>query len=298
MSNVLIQIGYPKTGSTYLQEWFRQHPAILYQGKSVAGFYDSWEIERYVQEPGNQHQYFAIKLSAIGVRGGNVHRMISSDFADNRIREYQQNLSVTLHRLFPGGKVLIVTRGFASMLSSLYTEYIVSGGTLPFDRFYAQYQKGILKAYDYDALVTTFRSVFGTENVIVLPYELLRDNPARYTELIAERLGIADRFYLPEARINASPDKKYLKANLKLSNLAYKAIRPFPAAWQRRLYGVYTGMLNKKKNHGLVRRIASFLKEGVEVEVTAEMLEAFKGMGEALKSEPLYGNYSRDYLLD
>lgn len=295
MSNVLIQIGFPKTGSTYLQEWFKAHPSIMYGGKSILGFYDSWEIERYVQQA-TYFQYHTIKLSAIGLRG-NVHQMIQSDFANNQIDVYQSRLAEAMYRLFPTAKVLIVTRGFKSMLASLYTEYIVTGGTAPFSAFFEQYKPGILKAYNYDNLVRCFQTVYGEENVIVLPFELLQDDPNKFIQSIERALQIENSIQFATSKVNASPSKKYLYANLRLSNFVYKSIRFFPLSAQRRLYGFYARLLNKRKNHFLIQKLALLLKKEIEVEVTNQMLEPFQSNALVLKERMAFNNYLKEYLL-
>jgi|GEM_PF-5080405 len=44
MRGHLIHIGFPKSGSTFLQEWFRQHPQLFYAPGGLGGFYNVYEI--------------------------------------------------------------------------------------------------------------------------------------------------------------------------------------------------------------------------------------------------------------
>jgi len=86
-----------------------------------------------------------------------------------------------LSRRWPDARILITVREPASMLGSLYRQYINEGGTLPprdflalrppapvyFDRVYLH----------YDRLCSYYAERFGRSNVCVLPYELLRGHP-------------------------------------------------------------------------------------------------------------------------
>lgn len=296
MSNTLLYIGYPKTGSTYLQEWFSKHPAIHYNGKTIGGFGNAWDIEKYAQNPDAHHDYYVLKCSAIGMRGM-VDDTVESAYTIQRIYAYQDKLANTLFKLFPEGKILLITRGFSSMLSSAWSEYIVSGGLLSFDEFYKQYSQGIVASYNYDRIVRLFREVFGERNVIALPYELLRDEPLEYLSTLEDRLGISQHFSLTKEKRNASPDAKYLEATLRVSNSLHRLLKPFSYSFQRNVYGYYIHFLNKKKNHAAVKYLSGFIKTGAIVNVSEEKLKPFIGNANVLKSEAVYQPYLKEYLI-
>ncbi|HFC11873.1 MAG TPA: hypothetical protein ENJ56_03440, partial [Anaerolineae bacterium] len=46
LNRLLIHIGYPKAGSTYLQNWFEQHPAFQFSHGGILGFDDIWQLVR------------------------------------------------------------------------------------------------------------------------------------------------------------------------------------------------------------------------------------------------------------
>ena len=46
MARHLIHVGYPKTGSTFLQAWFERHPELRYSPGGLGGFHSVYEIAR------------------------------------------------------------------------------------------------------------------------------------------------------------------------------------------------------------------------------------------------------------
>ncbi len=295
MSKLLVHISYPKTGSSYMQVWFSQHPALKYSNKSVAGFHNAWEIETYSLDRENRHEYFVSKLSAIGWRG-NVN-IVGAKFNDFDVASYHETLCSTISKLFPGAKILIVTRGFSSMLRSLFSEYIVSGGILRFDEWYNANIKLISLMYNYDHLARVFQQAFGKENVILMPYELLRDEPLKYTVEIEKQLGLSQSFKLPERKINAAADVKYLEATLRISGLLHKMVKPLPYAVQKAAFGYYSQLLNRRKDNRVVNFIAGFLQRGIEIKIGEERLAPFIGKAGAFRKEDLYQPYLKEYLL-
>lgn len=296
MSATLLYIGYPKTGSTYLQKWFTQHPCVYYNGKNIGGFGNSWDIEQYALAEETEHECYVVKCSAIGFRG-NVNEA-GENSVPQSISRYQQKLAVTLYKIFPGAKILLITRGFSGMLVSAWNEYIVSGGVLSFEDFYEKYSTGLVAAYNYDHIISLFRNTFGEQNVIVLPFELLRDEPVKYISYLEQKLELSRSFTPPTQKINASPDTKYLRTTLMLSDWLNRLLKPFPGSIQDIAYGYYVRLLNKKKNHWLVNILSSFVKDVQPINITDEKLNPFRGNAEILKAEKLYKPYIKDYLLD
>ena len=134
MKNHLIHIGYPKTGSTFLQEWFNQNPQISYSHGALAGFNDIFGIVRLaVNSKPNEYLCFVTSTETISIpqfeagyipvrHGKGV--ILPSD----SIIEAQKNCCQLLKELFPNGKILIVTRGLRKMLFSGFSEFVKEGG--------------------------------------------------------------------------------------------------------------------------------------------------------------------------
>lgn len=99
-------------------------------------------------------------------------------------------LAHRLHQACPQGKILIIVREQRSMLRSLYSGLIRTGG-MPYsiERMLTpvaatvtpQFNPGYLK---YDALVSYYQQLFGPESVLVLPYEMFLDQTGEFISRI------------------------------------------------------------------------------------------------------------------
>ena len=92
----------------------------------------------------------------------------------------RKELAGRLHAVFPGGKVLIVIREQRSMLLSTYKQYIRVGGLMCLrDYMHVPAHRRITGpsfvpgVFHYDKLIALYQGLFGCDNTLVLPYELL-----------------------------------------------------------------------------------------------------------------------------
>jgi hypothetical protein len=179
----LIHIGFPKTGSTYLQSWFAGHPQIAYRPRQLAGC-------------GSVHEL----IDQVAFDGAAMPRVTScEDFAapsrDHRewsgMPAAQVAVCETLHGLFPIGHILIVTRGFKAIIESAYAELVRFGRAQSFSQFIRS--ETILDILpdilDYDRLIDEYRRRFD-DRVTVLPYELLRDVHRSFLGVVEAILGV------------------------------------------------------------------------------------------------------------
>lgn len=297
MSGVLIHIGYPKAGSTYLQNWFSEHPALYYHPKAVAGFYNAHDLARYAQHADKLHEYFVLSSEDLSVWKGDFD-VVGFKGKAYDIKQYHHNLSKTLFSIFPHGRVLVVTRGYSSMFKSLYSQYIRGGGILTFRELQQEYGKYFSVLYDYTMLIDIYQQVFGAENVIVLPYELLKENAGTFANTLEGRLNIQHRHQYNGEKVNASLDPKLLTAFQKFSRTLHGAIQPLPYSAQKRIFGYHARQLNFKKKQPLMQFIAKGIKEVEPLEVSGELLDAMRGKAEVLRSFEIFKPYLKDYLLE
>jgi hypothetical protein len=186
--NHLIHIGYPKTGSNALRAWFAAHPQIAFEDGAIAGFRTVYDIAtggaaarrdvrcRVTSGEGLATPHPDVGGSSVGYR---------TDAA--AIAVAQGRVCAQLAALFPSASVLIVTRGFRSMLLSSYSQYVRTGGTLDFAGFCAT---GLEAVWDYDRLTALYEAAFAPGQVIVLPWEGLRDDPAAFVRALEAHLGL------------------------------------------------------------------------------------------------------------
>ncbi len=292
----LIHIGYPKAGSTFLQVWFAAHPQIAYAEGGIAGYRDVWSIAAEAVEPNPDHRLRATSAEALSTPtewaggGGHWHGSQPTLAADS-----VERASAHLGALFPTASVLIVTRGFRSAIASTYSQLVREGLSLPFNRdtvALAVAERGAM--WDYDGIIAAYTSRF--ERVLVLPYEMLRDDPDGFTRGLEVELGL-DHAELPLARVNEALSPLELAWYPRLSGVLMDL--PLPGRWRQRALNRWT---NVTRRNGLARGIRLLQKVRPvqpwrDDALTDDLLDTLRGRSESLRANPLYAPYRDDYLL-
>lgn len=289
MTGHLIHIGYPKTGSMFLRRWFRMHPQLLYAEGGIAGFRNVYEIARSAAAPKKDILYRVTSSEALST----PHIFVGEQVVDyDRIKNLpvaQAEACNTLAALFPTAKVLIITRGFRSILLSSYSQFLRAGGRYRFEEFVQS--AGPAQAWNYDFVISLYTRAFGESNVIVMPYEFLRDDAGRFVGTLADRLGLAP--IAPDAgRINPSLSAIEMYWYPRLTRRVHAL--PIGNALKR-LY-----VLGVRANR--FRRVISVLqrfRRGSAVDDAAideQFVDSYRGKAESLRGNPLYGPYADEYL--
>lgn len=289
----LVHVGLPKAGSTWLQSWFSAHPQIAYCPGGMGGFADVHRLAASALESGA-----GIRCRVTSNENLSAPRPItrpeSVDYdrrARDSIGEEQARICKTLAGLFPGAAILIVTRGFRSMMLSAYSEYVRTGGSDTLESVLAGPPRDY--PWDYDGLVPLYREAFGDGNVIVLPFELLRDDSEAFVREIERRIGLDHiDFALPPANVSASPAELawYPAMTRRVDRL------PLARGAVRRLYD---RLLYRRR----LRRVADllhFLSPAAPPSaamIDQAFLDQFRGTAECLRGNPPYAPYAADYLL-
>lgn len=296
MTRLLLHIGFPKAGSTYLQKWFSEHPAFYYKSKAIAGFYNAHDIARYAYNDGEIHECFVVSSEDLSIWKGDID-IVGFEGKPYDTVAYHKKLSLTLSRIFPNAKMLIVTRGYDSMFKSLYSQYIKGGGILTFSELQKKFGSYFPAIYDYSFVISLYRDVMGSENVIVLPYELLRDDPSKFTSLIEQCVGINKHFEFSTEKVNPAVSGQLLTAYRKLSKFLYQIIRPFPYEIKKTLFLYHVKQYITKDNLSLINLISKLCTEEKPIQVEDWLLESMKGKADLLKHEKLFQPYLQEYLI-
>jgi len=296
VSGVLIHIGYPRAGSKFLQQWFQQHPAFHYEFGKIGGFSHVHEICKYAQKAQTLFEYHVISCEDFALWRGDMN-IVGLQYMPYDIERYQEQLCETLNGLFPHGRILIVTRGFASALKSIYAHYSRSGGILSFSQFQEQHASLLARFFDYNRIILLYRQHFGLANVLTVPFELLSKDPEKFIEQIEKSLGIKEHFVFTRKKINASLDEELLATYRKISNLIFRLIAPFSPRIQYGVYGLYLSYINKNKMHPIVKLISKYSGKVTAEPPTERTLGCFAGRADILKSEGLYLPYWKEYLI-
>jgi hypothetical protein len=305
MTRHLIHVGYPKAGSTFLQAWFELHPALHYRPGGIAGFGDVYAMCGPLDPAYRWHVTSCEGLSAPHDELGwlREHRPGAPARAPGRLRERQEEVCALLRSLHPESVVLIVTRGFPGLVLSGYSQYVRSGGTLhPGELSPAATEfLGLDERHywDYSHLVGLYRDAFGDGGVIVLPYELLRDDPRRFLQVLETRLGIGH--VEPEVgRVNPSLSPAELYWYPLLSRAVWGAASRLGGRAGERLRRWYAPRVLEGRLGPLVRALER-LRPGRRVtraDFPPDVLRHFAGRAELLRGDPLYAPYAAEYLWD
>jgi hypothetical protein len=197
---MLIHIGYHKTGTSYLQRHVFTDPA--------SRFIAPWTVNS-----GEAIQHFVLthpeRFNAAAVRSE-----FHSKIGDNHIglvpvishedlcgypvygRYYGREVAERLQQTFPDAKILITTREQKSALRSLYGQYVRQGGEWRITTFLGSGDEppGFapicrLDHLEYDLLAGHYAKLFGDNQILVLPYELLASNPIEFQQHVHNFAG-------------------------------------------------------------------------------------------------------------
>ena len=100
-----------------------------------------------------------------------------------------KNIAHRLKYVFPNAKIFISIREQKSFLLSNYYQYLSRGGLNSLKRYlnlkydYMEY-KFSPNHIKYHLIIEEYQKLFGKENVLVLPYEMLKDTPQEYIQSI------------------------------------------------------------------------------------------------------------------
>jgi hypothetical protein len=296
MTGHLIHIGYPKTGSNFLRRWFSGHPQLAYAHGGLAGYQDVYRLVRdAAAPPAQQTRYrvtsseaFATPTASFGEIGARIY-----DEPPVPMETAQASACELLADLFPNAKVLVVTRGFRSAIPSMYSQTVRGGITHTFEEFCARLETAVRErrdGWDYCRLLGLYRKRFGDENVITLPYELLRDDAPSFTAALETRLGL-ERFTVSGDRVNVSLSPVELYWYPRLSRLAGR----FGSGRIGRAYA--RAVFNNRLR--LPIRLLQRLRPGAPLNlagVPESLVDAYRGRADCLRGKPYYAPYAADYL--
>lgn len=199
----LIHVGLQRTGNTTLQNsLFAQQTHFFYIGKrrdlypnepvreliTRISFQDSLEYDeaqteallRRICEDTSRSKPLLVADEILSVEGRADRRLIAE----------------RLHRLFAPAKVLIVLRAQTTIVQALYLKHLSAIGEriVPFETWLDRNYGGIRFSdlnrvgLNYEPLVRTYEDVFGFDNVMVLPSEVMHDESSIFQSRLAELL--------------------------------------------------------------------------------------------------------------
>jgi hypothetical protein len=211
MSRPLIHIGYHKTGTTWLQRCVFTRPET-----GFGALDEHSDIHDHIVFPHGLdfdaktcRAHFQPKFDEI-VASGKVPVLSAERLCGNPhsggydSKEIADRLADT----FPDGKVLIVLREQKSIILSTYKQYIRAGGPCKIKQYLYPPERGKSRLplfdfehFKYHRLVAYYQTRFGTDNVLVLPFEIFRSAPRDFVAPILRFAGVQ----LDDAAVDALP---------------------------------------------------------------------------------------------
>jgi hypothetical protein len=301
-SQVLLHVGLHKTGSSWLERWLAEHPSIAYAHNTFGGIPRPIDICRTAMA--DQPRWYAI--SDEHLTGGRVWpegytylllRHAGFHQQPTGIPEHRQRVADQLYAMFPNATVLITTRGFAGALRSLYSQVVRMGGDQTFDQFLASYASFVADWLDLNAVIELYRARFGQGQVLILPFEILAEDEARYERLLEERLDLQPT-PLAIGRVYPSLSPRQLVAYRRCSRIWLQPLaKRLPWRHGSTLYLAYAAwVVNRPWCDGLIQFLHAPGRYHPAPKVPTDVLERFRGKASLLATDPLYAPYRADYL--
>lgn len=219
----LVHIGYHKTGTSFLQRRVfcdessgfsmiagsPQGEGPVFVGRNPFGFDAQAVRDDLMPKIRQAHARNLVPVIS-------YERLSGSPYAGGfDSRQTADRIVQTL----PEARILIVIREQASMLGSIYKQYVRRGGAAALEQFVSPPLGGAsgmptfrFDFYEYHRLVGYYQRLFGVENVLALPYELLQNQRQDFFARIGGFLGMPA----------ATPKDKKLNSSPSALALAFK----------------------------------------------------------------------------
>jgi hypothetical protein len=207
MPTNLIHIGLPKCASTTLQDrLFAPNGTFIYLGRIKNGYRDDQTrdlFERITFQDSLEYDADATAwlLRSLCAKAAAPERpiLVSAESLSVEGRADRRLIAERLHRLLAPAKILIVLRAQPAMLQSLYLNHLRASGqrVVAFEQWLEQTYGGVRftdlhrVGLNYEPLVRVYEDVFGADNVVVVPFEQIKDESSAFFQVLAELLDMS-----------------------------------------------------------------------------------------------------------
>lgn len=189
---LLLHVGFHKTATSWMQQLLFT-PEHHYSQVS-----DHTEVFKHIIQPHGLHfdpaPMRAILKERLASLNPEVVPVISSEILSGHPflggRE-SDVFAKRLHQIAPQARILISIRAQIRIIPSVYTQYVLRGGTMrPAEFFDGTDTPGYFgftpKHFEYDHLVNCYQTLFGRENVYILTQESLQVDMALAAQNLAD----------------------------------------------------------------------------------------------------------------
>jgi len=306
LPGVLLHVGFHKAGSSWLEAWLSRHPQVRFTPGTFGALHTPMDLCREASRDAGATRWVAMSeenwTGGLIFPEGYFYLLLRHQQFHRRpttIREHQSRLADELASLFPHARVLVITRGFAGALRSVYSQVVRIGGDLPFPDFLREYELQIDAWLNYDHVIETYRARFGADRVTVLPFEALAAGEEQFIRILEEELGL-DHEDIRIGRVLPSLTPRQLSAYAAFSRRVLAPIarhlRNYRAMQLYMLYAHF--VVDRPWSDPVIRALFGGRSDDSSAQVPAEYLERFRGSAAALGTMPRFAPYRAAYLLD
>lgn len=203
---IVLHVGHPKTATTWLQGMIFENPETGFvvpwadaRSRAIAAFVT---VNSYQRQAAWARDFFGTELERLA---DDPRVPVLSDetlCGDPFQRRYDGSyVADRIHEVFPRAKILIGIREQKATAVSSYREYIFLGGTLSLEEFIGtgheplSYTPILREDFlAYHLVVGYYHGLYGRENVLVLPIELLQRDQSGYIQRILDFCGCPGGF--------------------------------------------------------------------------------------------------------
>ena len=289
---ILIHVAYGKAGSTFLQHWFRQNPELF-----VGNGWDLCNSTYKNLENNLTLKHFVISSEGLG--SWLPHEVVGCEFdLAFDIKTFQLYICNVLKNMFNKSKILIVTRNYEDIIKSDFSQFVKEGGDLGWKEYKKKYFHLLLELWDFNYLIDLYSNAFGAENVIIMPYELLRNDSENFFSYLDEKLGL-NSFRIPNKKLNPSLSKEELYCYPIISKFVALLCDILPFYRYTRLYQKHISFINKGQYKLLVKfiKLFTYQKRDMELDCPQDYLSTFKQNGTILNNYKFYERFKDKYFL-
>lgn len=225
----VVHVGFPKTGTKWLQ--WRIFSSEKYGFREVCP--DLAVGIRELVLPSSltfdaAEAYAVFEPDIIAAKRAGLVPVLSNEYLCGGPSpwEYEgESVAQRIKAMFPDARILISVREQRSFILSFYRQFVRWGGTRSLGAFVndlsAAFEEGRraplgLDYLRFDDIVRCYQDLFGEENVLVVPFELLRDDQTKFVNRILEFSGLPliDQCDEPWQNISESVPTLVVRKNL------------------------------------------------------------------------------------
>jgi hypothetical protein len=223
------------------------------------------------------------------------------------IAALRRRVCARLRAMFGDATILIITRGFRSEMASSYSDALRWGLALSVEEFASLNQESpafeglrAADALDYDAALRLYADTFGAENVVVLPFELLRDDPRGFLARLEQRLGLEPRYEQAgwhNRSLSGAELYWYPRFSRGVERATARLGRPGAALRNRyHVHAIRSGRL--KRSADVLTRVLRTPTVNPADHLPEEVVETCRGRASSVATNPDYAPYAAEYLND